>query len=398
MIATDPRELRFLLNRRSSIESLLPRVRAILRDVRVMGDRALRRYTKRFDGCDLGEFRVPPEEVRAAGRRAPEALRRAARNIRRFHERQRRRGWSVRVEPGVVAGVRYVPLRRVGLYVPRGYGSTALMTSIPAKVAGVPGIALCTPPDKRGRVSPLVLQAAALSGVEEVIAAGGAQAVGALAHGTESIRPVEKIAGPGNAWVTAAKIAVRGLVEIDFPAGPSEAVILADATAPVEFVVADLRAQLEHGAGATGVLVTDSERLARAVERRMGRRVPILRADLPTGLDFINDLAPEHVEVIARDAERVARRVRTAGALFIGPWSPIAAGDFATGTNHVLPTAGFARVFSGLGVEDFQRRMAWQRLSREGVRNLAPAVAGIARAEGMAEHARSVAVRSRARR
>ncbi len=398
MIARDPKELRSLLSRRSEIEALLPRVRAILRDVRVMGDRALRKYTKRFDGCDLGDFRVPPEEVEAAGRRAPDALRRAARNIRKFHERQRRRDWSVRVEPGVVAGVRYLPLRRVGLYVPRGYGSTALMTAIPAKVAGVPETVLCTPPDRRGRVSPLVLQAAALAGVDEVVAAGGAQAVAALAHGTETIRPVEKIAGPGNAWVTAAKIAVRGLVEIDFPAGPSEAVVLADSTAPAEFVVADLRAQLEHGAGATGVLVTDSERLARAVERRMGKRVPILLADLGTGLDFVNELAPEHVEVMARNAEALAREVRTAGALFIGPWSPIAAGDFATGTNHVLPTAGFARAFSGLGVEEFQRRVAWQHLSRRGLRNLAPTVAAIARAEGMAEHARSVSVRLRARR
>lgn len=398
MIATDPRELRPLLSRRSDIEALLPKVRAILRDVRVMGDRALRKYTRRFDGCDLGEFRVPPEEVRAAGRRAPEGLRRAARNIRKFHERQRRRDWQIRVERGVVAGMRYLPLRRAGLYVPRGYGSTALMTSIPAKVAGVPEVALCTPPDRRGRVSPLVLQAAALAGVEEVYAAGGAQAVAALAHGTESIRPVEKIAGPGNAWVTAAKIAVRGIVEIDFPAGPSEAVVLADSTAPAEFVVADLRAQLEHGAGATGVLVTDSERLAREVERSMARRVPILLADLEAGLDFVNELAPEHVEVIARDAERLARGVRTAGALFIGPWSPIAAGDFATGTNHVLPTAGFARVFSGLGVEDFQRRMAWQRLSREGLRSLAPVVVSSARAEGMEEHARSVRVRCGSRR
>lgn len=398
MLARDPEKLRFLFDRRSDIERLLPEVRNILRDVRISGDRALRKWTKRFDGCDLGEFRVPPEAVEAAGRRAPDALRRAARNIRRFHERQMRRDWRVEVEPGVTAGIRHVPLQRVGLYVPRGYGSTALMTAIPAKVAGVPEVVLTTPPDRRGRVSALVLQAAALAGVDEVYAAGGAQAIGALAHGTESIRPVEKVVGPGNAYVTAAKLAVRGLVEIDFPAGPSEAVVLADGSAPADFVVADLRAQLEHGPGARSVLVTDSERLARSVERRLGERVAILLADLEAGVDFVNRLAPEHVEVVARSAERLARRVRTAGAVFIGPWSPIAAGDFATGTNHVLPTAGFARVFSGLGVEEFQRRMAWQRLTPRGLRRLGPTAVSIARSEEMVEHARSVSVRIRGRR
>ncbi len=397
------------------------RVARIVEAVRREGDRALIRFTARFDGVRLSPrtLRLPASLVRErAARAAPEvvsALRAMARRVERFHRRQRRDGFRLRLPDGSFMEELVRPVPSAGLYVPGGagaYPSSVLMNAIPARVAGVPRLVVATPP-RALEESPALAAALVVVGLEgSVYRVGGAQAVAALAYGTATIPAVCKIVGPGNAWVAAAKRRVRRVVETDQEAGPSEVVVLADDSADPALVAADLLAQAEHGSGSEMVaLVTPSRALARAVARRVrdglstvanaaaarralgGRGAVVLVRDLEEGVQAVNALAPEHAELMARGGLARARRI-TAGAVFVGRWSPVAAGDYGIGPNHVLPTGGSARTRSPLGVADFQRRQSLVRLTRAGLWAVAPGMAAVARAEGFRGHARSLLVRA----
>ncbi len=392
----------------------------IVEAVRQRGDAALRELTARFDGPDLTSPWLDPAEIEAA--EVPDELRlaleRAASAIRRYHADQRnllRAERRVRTAPGVAAWRRWRPLQRVGAYVPGGraaYASSVLMVGIPAALAGVGEVIVATPPDRDGRVAPSILAAARIVGVSRILRAGGAQAIAALAYGTASVPAVDKILGAGNAYVTAAKRLVSDQVAIDLPAGPSECVVLADAAADPELVALDLLAQAEHGPDSVAIVVSDAQSLLDAVaaalpaaaarlatgERAMATLTAhgqaVLVADLEAGLEVVDAVAAEHVSVQCADAAALAERVRNAGAIFIGPWSPIAAGDYATGTNHVLPTGGAARAWSGIGVESFGRWIEVQQVTAAGVRELADTVDAIATAEGLPAHGASVRARA----
>ena len=395
-------------------------VAAIVEDVRERGDAALRDATRRFDGVDLADPWVSDAELEDA-RVAPEleaALREAARAIRRFHADGRdalRPRRVVRTRPGVTAWRRWLPLRRIGAYVAGGrapYASSVLMLGIPAELAGVDEVVLATPPSADGSVPSPILVAARIAGIRRVLRAGGAQGIAALAHGTASVGAVDKIFGAGNAWVTAAKRAVSSIVPIDLPAGPSECVVVADGEADPELVALDLLAQAEHGPDSVAMVISPDRGLLDAVDaaleplaaelatgsgaaetlRRLGARVLVDAVE--SAVTLADAVAAEHVSLQCANAERLADGVRSAGAIFIGPWSPVAAGDYATGTNHVLPTGGAARAWSGVGVEAFGRWTELQRLTPAGVRRLAPVVEVIAAAEGLAAHAASVAARA----
>jgi histidinol dehydrogenase len=395
-------------------------VAAIVEDVGLRGDAALRELTARFDGADLPTPWIGADEILAAT--VPDelahALERASTTIRRYHADQRnalRAERRVRTAPGVTAWRRWQPLERVGAYVPGGraaYASSVLMVGIPARLAGVDEVIVATPPAGDGSVAPSILVAARIAGVDRVLRAGGAQAVAALALGTASIPRVDRIVGAGNAWVTAAKRLVAHRVAIDLPAGPSECVILADGGADPELVALDLLAQAEHGPDSVAIVVATDAELLDAVDARLldaaapletGTRAletlerhgrAVLVADLDAGVVVVNAVAGEHVSLQCADASERATQIRHAGAIFIGPWSPIAAGDYATGTNHVLPTGGAARAWSGIGVETFGRWVELQRLTTAGVREVAPTVEAIAAAEGLPAHAASVAARA----
>lgn len=395
-------------------------VAAIVRAVRREGDRALIRLTARFDGVRLGrgQLRVPAAEIRRIARRTdPElvaALRAMAARIEAFHRPQKGRDRRLRLGDGTLLEELVRPLDSVGLYVPGGagaYPSSVLMNAIPARVAGVPRIVVVTPP-RALEANAAVAAALTIAGLEDdVYRIGGAQAVAALAYGTASVPAVSKIVGPGNAYVAAAKREVRGSVEIDRDAGPSEVVILADETADPGWVAVDLLAQAEHGTGREVVaLVTPSAALAAAIPRllelgvgsaanrgatrRALRRhgAVVLVRDLEQGVAAVNALAPEHVELQVRGASGWARRI-TAGAVFVGRYAPVAVGDYGIGPNHVLPTGGSARFASPLSVRDFERRQSQVRMTRQGLLRVGPGIARVARAEGFAAHALSVLVR-----
>lgn len=412
---------RLLGAKREVAEDVDEAVRDIIAGVVAGGDAALVDYTRRLDrlGEDFSaaDLRIAPAEVEAALGACPaealDALRLAAGRIEDFHRRQVPDDHLATDALGVTAGWRWTALESVGLYVPGGtasYPSSVLMNAIPARVAGVPRIAMVVPTPE-GRVNPLVLAAARVSGVAEIYRVGGAQAVAALAHGTQSIAPVAKIVGPGNAWVAAAKRRVFGQVGIDMIAGPSEVLILADAGADPDWVAADLLAQAEHDPAAQAVLITDSGDLADAVEAAVERalatlgRQEIARASwrdygaivvvgsLDAAIPLVDRLAPEHLEIEAADAERLAGMVRNAGAIFLGSHTPEAIGDYVGGPNHVLPTARAARYASGLGVLDFMKRTSILRCDPAALRALGPAAIALGRSEGLDGHARSVAIR-----
>ncbi len=392
---------------------------AIIADVVARGDAALHDLSRAFDRVDLAALglRITAGEIAAAAASVPAAARAAltlARDrILAFHQRQAPQDlvWTDAI--GVELGWRWSAIRAVGLYVPGGtaaYPSSVLMNAIPAKVAGCERVVMVVPtPD--GVLNPLVLLAADLAGVDEIYRVGGAQAVAALAYGTETIAPVSKIVGPGNAYVAAAKRRVFGQVGIDMIAGPSEVVVLADATANPEHVAADLLAQAEHDAVAQSILVTDDPGLGEAVAGAVARQLEtlprraiaeaswrdfgaiIVTPSLEAALPLVDRLAPEHLEIIARDADALARRIRDAGAIFIGPHTPEAIGDYVGGSNHVLPTARSARFASGLGVLDFMKRTSTLRCDAAALAVLGPAAVALGEAEGLAGHARSVALR-----
>ncbi len=404
----------------------LATVRAIIADVRERGDDALRDYTARFDGCTIDTIAVPAESVDAAGSLVPQgfldAVAFAAGNIRAYHETQLESpaAHGHDAEPyrrnGVTVRELIHPLDRVGLYVPGGravYPSTVLMTAIPARVAGVEQIALCVPPDRAGLVPAAVLVAARAAGVSEIYRVGGAQAVAAMAYGTPSIAAVDAIFGPGNVYVALAKREVAGRVKIESNAGPSELVVIADGSVPADWVAVDLMAQAEHGPDGAAVLVTWSETVADAVdaalERRTaasGRRSDIEatmrsfgRVVLVDGPDeavaVANHVAPEHLQLMCADAERLVPLVRHAGAVFVGPYSPVPVGDYVAGVNHVLPTNRSARFASALRVSDFQKHVHVVSLDEAGLAGLARHVEAFAAVEGLETHGLTVSVRTR---
>jgi len=400
--------------------SLLEKAGRIVADVRARGDAALAEYTESLDRVRLTSFAVTEDEFRAAGASlTPEqvgALQRAIGTVTRFHQAQSLDPMRLETSPGVVCERLMVPLDAVGLYVPAGTAplpSTALMLAIPARIAGCPMRVMCTPPRPDGTADPAVLTAARLCGVDQVFKLGGAQAVAAMAYGTATVPKVDKIFGPGNAWVTAAKQIVAADADgaaLDMPAGPSEVLVVADGTARPAFVAADLLAQAEHSVDAQVVLVTVSRETAVAcvaeVERQMAllpRRDIVARSiaesrvlvvpDLETALEVANRYAPEHLILQVAEPRRWLARVRNAGSVFLGAWTPETMGDYCSGTNHVLPTYGHARAYSGLGVLDFVRRMTVQEVTREGLADLGLTARILARLESLDAHANAVSVR-----
>jgi histidinol dehydrogenase len=398
---------------------LLKLVASIVDDVRVRGDRALIEFAARFDGVDLktSELRISENQLRrfaeGADERVVEALREAIRNVRVFHERQVEKSWTIDPVEGVQLGQRITPLDRVGLYVPGGtaaYPSSVVMNVVPAQVASVQRIVVTTPPRTLSE-NPAVAAALLELNVTEVYAVGGAQAIAALAFGTETIPRVDKITGPGNKYVAAAKKLVFGVVGIDSIAGPSEVVMIADEEARADFIAADLLAQAEHGEDASAILITTSARLSTEVVQEVARQAEslprreivssslneygaiILVETLTEACSIVNELAPEHVEIVTRDDEAIAAQIWHAGAIFLGAYTPEAVGDYIAGPNHVLPTVKTARFSSALGVYDFMKRTSVLRYSAEAFADVAENVAVLAESEGLAAHARSALIR-----
>jgi histidinol dehydrogenase len=410
-----------VLGRTDGLDSdILVRADAIVRDVRLRGDAALIDYTARFDGLSIEarDLRASQEEIDALAGSVDHALvdamRQAIANIHGYHENQLIRDWEIERANGVRLGQRVRPLEIVGLYVPGGtaaYPSTVMMNAIPAIVAGVDRIVVATPPTQFSR-NPVIAAVLKELGLSEVYTIGGAQAIAALAHGTATIPRVDKIVGPGNQYVAAAKKLLYGVVAIDSIAGPSEIVVIADDSARPDFIAADLLSQAEHSEDAASILVTTSKGLAEAVRKEiiiqtetLSRKATISRSlerygalivvdSLDAACSLVDRIAPEHVEVITSDAEAVADRLRHAGAIFIGQYSPEAVGDYFAGTNHVLPTGGTARFSSALGVYDFQKRTSIIRYSQKALEESASSIDLLARAEGFDAHARSVTIRN----
>lgn len=399
-------------------EEITEQVEQLLARIRREGDRALRAITREIEGRDAATFEIPEEVCRQAAAMVPEPLKEAIetarKNIEAFHRAQLPREVVVETMPGVRCVQRAVPIRSVGLYIPGGKAplfSTVLMLAVPARVAGCREVVLCTPARRDGSVAPEILYAATLCGVKRIFALGGAQAIGAMAYGTESVPKVDKIFGPGNRYVTRAKQLVGASdVAIDLPAGPSEVLVLADDEAEPEFAAADLLSQAEHGGDSQAILVCASVEFARrvqtAVERQLQRleRAEIARealdasriivlADRGERIAFAEAYAPEHLIVAMRDPWEAAAEVPTAGSVFVGAWSPESAGDYASGTNHTLPTGGWGRACSGVNTDAFLRRITYQELTREGLATLAPTIIRMAEAEGLGAHAAAVRIR-----
>ena len=409
----------FLAAKREAAGNVETVVRGIIADVAERGDRALVELTKKFDRVDLDQvgLKITADEIAlataACDRRALDALALARERIEVFHCRQLPADDRFTDALGVELGSRWTAIEAVGLYVPGGtaaYPSSVLMNAVPAKVAGVPRIVIVVPAPE-GKLAPLVLAAAGLAGVDEIYRIGGAQAVAALAYGTETIAAVAKIVGPGNAYVATAKRLVFGKVGIDMIAGPSEVLILADETGHPDWIAADLLAQAEHDASAQAILITNSAALAREVERAVAAQLKSLSRstiagaswrdfgaiihvrNLDDAVPLIDAIAPEHLEIAANDADRLTGEIRNAGAIFLGPHTPEAIGDYIGGCNHVLPTARSARFSSGLGVLDFMKRTSILKCSPDALASLAPAAIALGKAEGLDAHARSVAIR-----
>ncbi len=408
-----------LTTTRETAEDVEQAVRGIIADVRARGDQALIELTERFDRIDLSKtgLRVSAAELDGAAaacdRRAIDALTLARDRIEAYHRRQKPSDDRFVDALGVELGHRWTAIEAVGLYVPGGtaaYPSSVLMNAVPARVAGCERLVMVVPaPD--GKLAPLVLAAAKLANVDEVYRVGGAQAVAALAYGTQTIKPVSKIVGPGNAYVAAAKRLVFGKVGIDMIAGPSEVLILADSDGHPDWIAADLLAQAEHDVSAQSILITNDASLAESVEKAVERQLStlsrgavasaswrdfgavILTRNLDEAVPLVDAIAPEHIEIVAENAEDLAKRIRNAGAIFLGAHTPEAIGDYVAGSNHVLPTARSARFSSGLGVLDFMKRTSILKCGPESLRALAPAAIALGEAEGLDGHARSVAIR-----
>lgn len=391
----------------------------IIKNVRQNGDQALFEYCEKFDKAKLDALLVTPEEIQeaaaAVGEEFLEILKKAAANIRKFHQKQVRNSFIINDEDGILMGQKIIPVDRAGLYVPGGtaaYPSTVLMDSIPAKIAGVPEVVMVTPPNKDGKINPYILAAAYVAGVDKIFKVGGAQAVAALAYGTESIPRVDKIVGPGNAFVAEAKRQVFGQVSIDMIAGPSEILIIADGKSDPRHLAADLLSQAEHDKLASAVLVTDSQELALAVQAELEVQIPLLERaeiarasidnngkiivaqDLKQVIDISNQIAPEHLELCLDNPFDYLDSIRHAGSIFMGRNCPEALGDYFAGPNHTLPTSGMARFSSPLSVDDFIKKTQYTYYTREALSRVAKDVATFATAEGLTAHARSAVIRT----
>jgi histidinol dehydrogenase len=395
-------------------------VKKIITDVREQGDKALTQYTNKFDKVRLSpsKVKIDEKEIKKAYEKLEKsqikALKKAATNITNFHKEQLKDKWSMEIAGGVTAGQMTRPLSCVGVYVPGGraaYPSTVLMCAIPARVAGVEKIIVCSPPGKSGEVNPSLLVAADIAGVNEIYRVGGAQAVAAMAYGTETLPKVDKIVGPGNIFVTSAKLEVSRDVAIDIPAGPSEVLVIADDTGDASFIASDLLAQAEHDPRAWAILLTNSADLASAVKAEVDRqmeslsRIDIIQSSLQKGglivvvknieeaVKYANLIAPEHLQIQTKNPTRALSRIRNAGAIFLGNYSPVAFGDYSSGLNHVLPTGGYARIYSGLSTTDFVKTINFLQCSKEGYANLKETATTLAEMEGFDAHAKSVTIR-----
>ena len=394
-------------------------VSGIIQEVRCRGDAALLEYTRKFDKAELSSLQVTEEEFQEAlssfDPKLKQVLQRAAANISKFHSRQKRNSFILSDEEGIVMGQKVIPIDRAGLYVPGGtaaYPSTVLMDALPAKIAGVKEVVMVTPPNAQGKINPAILAAARIAGVDKIFKVGGAQAIAALAYGTESIPKVDKIVGPGNAFVAEAKRQVYGKVAIDMIAGPSEILIVSDGKTNPRHVAADLLSQAEHDKLASAVLVTDSMELAKAVQAELEIQIPMLeRAEiarasidnngkiivadnLNKAIEIANEIAPEHLELCVEQPFDYLSKVRHAGSVFMGRNCPEALGDYLAGPNHTLPTSGTAKFSSPLSVDDFVKKMQYTYFTREALAGVAEDVAYFARTEGLTGHAKSALIRT----
>ncbi len=390
----------------------------IIQNVRENGDKALFEYCEKFDKAKLSSLMVSEEEIESAvGKADPEflnVLKKAAENIHAFHSKQLRKGFVIEEKEGVTLGQKIVPVDRAGLYVPGGtaaYPSTVLMNSIPAKLAGVKKVVMVTPPGPDGKINPAILAAASIAGVDEIYKIGGAQAVAALAYGTESVPKVDKIVGPGNAFVAEAKKQVFGVVSIDMIAGPSEILVISDAKSNPAHIAADLLSQAEHDKMASAVLITDSAEFAKAVQEELEQQIPLLERreiarasiddngkiivvdDLKKGIEVANEIAPEHLELCIDDPFRLLEDIRHAGSVFLGRNCPEALGDYLAGPNHTLPTGGSAKFSSPLSVDDFIKKTQFIYYSESAIKEVAKDVALFAKKEGLTAHAKSTLTR-----
>ncbi len=413
-------DMELIAQREAEFFKVMDEVGLIINEVKKENDAALRKFTKEFDGADIIDIEVEDGEIETAYDEVKpeliEALQNAAANIASYHGSQVEPGLSLtEVEPGLILGYKVTPISSAGIYVPGGaaaYPSTALMTIIPAKVAGVVEVIVCTPPDKEGKIDPLTLVAADMAGADRIFKVGGAQAIAAMAFGTETIPSVDKIVGPGSVYVTAAKMLVRNTVEIDFPAGPSEILILADESGDAAWIAADMIAQVEHDPKATAILVTTDSGLADEVRKQLEDQPKILpRRDIiekslehaailvanhmDEGIVTSDRLAPEHLEIMVADPLSVLEKIQHAGSISVGRYSPAAAGDYASGTNHVLPTGGYARMVSGLNTGHFIKKSCVQIINEFGLRNLKDTIISLAEAEGFQGHVTSIEKRFR---
>ena len=411
-----------LLRPELNVQDLRETVGKVLNDVKQRGDEAVLGYEEQFDRVCLSSLTVSKDEMVEAENMVPDDLKTAislaAENIRTFHEAERFVTTKVETKPGVTCWQKAVPIEKVGLYIPGGTAplfSTVLMLAIPARIAGCKEIVLCTPPNREGKVNPVILYAAKMAGVSRIFKAGGVQAIGSMAYGTESVPKVYKIFGPGNQYVQAAKQQVSLYdVAIDMPAGPSEVEVLADETANAAFVAADLLSQAEHGVDSQVLLVSTSEKLIKQVEQEVERQLDVLPRkeiaakalensrlilvhSMEEAMDMTNMYAPEHLIIEAKDYETLAEQVWNAGSVFLGSFSPESAGDYASGTNHTLPTKGYAKAYSGVNLDAFIRKITFQEITKDGLRTIGPAIETMASHEGLDAHRNAVTIRLKTR-
>lgn len=407
-----------IFSRLDPVSNVAPVVEEIIKDVRKRGDEALYYYSEKFDHAKLSSLLVSEDEIKEAVASVEpkflEILQTAANNIKKFHEKQKRNSYIINDDKGIVLGQKIIPVDKAGLYVPGGtaaYPSTVLMDAIPAKIAGCPMVVMTTPPNSQGKVNPYILAAAYIAGVDKIYKVGGAQAIAALAYGTETVPRVDKIVGPGNAFVAEAKKQVFGKVSIDMIAGPSEILVVADGKSNPRYVAADLLSQAEHDKNASAVLVTDSKELAKAVQQELEKQIPLLERkeiarasvdnngkiivakDLHCAIDVANELAPEHLELCVDNPFDYLDEIRHAGSIFMGRNCPEALGDYLAGPNHTLPTSGTAKFSSPLSVDDFVKKSQYIYYTREALDNVAEDVAFFATKEGLTAHAKSAVVR-----
>lgn len=409
----------FLLKRSGlDIDSVKSKVSEIIRDVQQNGDDACNKYTELFDGVKLEKNRVIQDEIDLAWKKIDtdllSTIKQQIKYSNKFHKIQVRKNKKIKIKKGIILGEKYTPIESVGLYVPGGraaYPTVLQILAVPAKIAKVPRVVVCTPPDKNGRLSETILVIADLLRVDEIYKIGGVQAIAALAYGTETMRPVKKIVGPGNVYVSCAKMLVFGRVDIDMPAGPSEAIILADKTANPVFIAADILARCEHDPNASAVLLTDSKDLSydvkteieeqfkflkrqKIIKKSLGKYSAIIVSEnWDEIIRFTNEYAPEHLEIMVKKPWEMLSKIRNAGSVFLGNYAPVAAGDYASGANHVLPTGQYAKMFSPVGVDTFQKKSEYQFITKNALKTLNPIVKKISEIEGLDGHYNSLKVR-----